>query len=85
MKHLTFTTLLASSADEKLMTLFLLFPRKQDLIFHANCLIGDNLHELLNPVFYEKIRKLFLCRLLKILPRVLSVKQLLPRNCKADV
>ena len=30
---------------------FLLFPRKQILLFHAN---GDNLHEMSNPVFWEK-------------------------------
>ena len=28
---------------------FLIFPRKQDLTFHANCL--DNLHEMSYPVF----------------------------------
>ena len=33
--------------------------------------IGDNLHEMSNPVFWEKIRKLFQY----VLPRVLSVKQ----------
>ena len=25
---------------------FLIFPRKQHLTFHANCLLGDNLHEM---------------------------------------
>ena len=32
----------------------LIFPRKQDLTFHANCLLRDNLHEMSNPVFWEK-------------------------------
>ena len=36
---------------------FLFFPKKQDLTFHANCLIGDNLHKVSNPVFLRKIRK----------------------------
>ena len=34
----TFTTPWANSADNKLMTFFLIFPRKQVLTFHANCL-----------------------------------------------
>ena len=37
--------------------IFLIFPRKQDLTFHANCEIvslGDNLHEMSYPVFWEK-------------------------------
>ena len=32
--------------------IFLMFPRKQDLTFHANCL--HNSHEISNPVFLEK-------------------------------
>ena len=33
-----------------------IFPRKQDLTFHANCLcwIGGNLHEMSNPILREK-------------------------------
>ena len=34
---LTFTTLLANSADDNLV-IFHYFPNKQDLTFHANCL-----------------------------------------------
>ena len=34
---LTFTTLRENSADEKLI-IFFLFPRPQDMTFHANCL-----------------------------------------------
>ena len=33
---LIFTTLLAYSANDKLVRFFLIFPRKQDLTFHAN-------------------------------------------------
>ena len=37
--------------------------------------IGDNSYEMSNPVFWKKIRKnISECCLLKILPRVLSVK-----------
>ena len=40
------------------------FPRKQDVTFHANCLNGDNLHEMSN-LFLGKIIKLspFCCLL----------------------
>ena len=35
-----------------------IFPRKQDSTFDANCLkcrkFADNLHKMLNPVFWEK-------------------------------
>ena len=48
---LTFTTLLANSAEDKLVVFFLTFPRKQNK---------------------KNISK---CRLLKILPRVLSANQ----------
>ena len=53
MTDLTFTTLWANLTDGKLMTFFLFFPRKQDLTCHANCLPGDNLHEMSNPVSWE--------------------------------
>ena len=36
--NLTFTTLLAYSADDKLVIFFLFFQRKQYLTFHASCL-----------------------------------------------
>ena len=45
------------------------FPQRTGLTFHANC-IGDNLHELSNPVFSVKKKKnkknTLKCRLLKI-------------------
>ena len=34
--YFTFTTLLANSAEDKLMIFLLFFPRKKDLTFHAN-------------------------------------------------
>ena len=30
------------------------FPQKTGFTFHANCLHEDNLHEMSNPVFWEK-------------------------------
>ena len=38
LRHFTFTTIWANSANGILMILFLIFPRKQDVTFHANCL-----------------------------------------------
>ena len=32
----------------------ILFSSKLDLTFHANCVIGDDLHEMSNPVLWEK-------------------------------
>ena len=48
------------------------FPRKHDMTFHANCL-GKN---------KKNISK---CRLLKILPRVLSVKYIMMNECLAHL
>ena len=53
---LTLNTLWANSADKKLMIYFLIFPRKQNMSFHANCL---NLHEMSKLLFWKKIRKIF--------------------------
>ena len=65
--------LLASSADEK----FMIFPYcSQKTGFDISCKlspiisIGDNLHEMLNLGFLEKLRKnISICRLLKIFSR----------------
>ena len=45
--YLAFTTLWANSAARKLMEVFLFFPEN----------IGDNLHEMSNPVSFEKKQK----------------------------
>ena len=37
--------------------------------------IGDNLHEMSKPVLWENKKNISVCRLLKILPRVLSLKR----------
>ena len=52
---LTFTTLLANSADDKLMILFLIFPTQQDLTFHANCLHWRQFAWNVKPVFWKNI------------------------------
>ena len=54
---LTFTTLWVNSKDDKLIIFFLIFPRKQDLTFMQIVSIGDNLHEMSKPVFWEKKKK----------------------------
>ena len=54
---LTFTTYWANSADMTIIEfgdIFLIFPRKQVLIFHAIISIGDNLHEMSKLFFWEK-------------------------------
>ena len=48
---LTFTTLLANSADHKLEMFFLFFPGNRTIHFMQ---IVSNLHEMSNPVFLEK-------------------------------
>ena len=39
--------------------IFLIFLRKQVLTFHANCLHGDNLHEMSKPVSCKNSEKYF--------------------------
>ena len=58
--------------------IFLIFPRKQALIFHANCLLRRQFACNIKAYFLGKIRKnISKCCLLRILPRMLSVKKLL--------
>ena len=71
---LTVTALWADSADDKLMIIFLVFPRKQDLTF-----------EMSNPVFWKKNKKNISKFHQKILPIVLlklTDFQRLQFNCK---
>ena len=51
---ITFTTLLAFSADDKMMLFFLFFPENRIWHFMQIVSLGDNLHEMSNPVFWEK-------------------------------
>ena len=54
--RLTFTTLWANSADDKLMIFFLFFTKKQNLTVHRK-LSGDNLLEMSNPVSGKNKKK----------------------------
>ena len=58
---LTFNTLWAYSADNKLMTFFLFFPENRFWHFMQIGSNGDNLHEMSKPFFMGKIREVFLC------------------------
>ena len=51
---LTFTTLWAFSADDKLMIFFLFFPENRIWHFMQIVSLGDNLHEMSYPVLGEK-------------------------------
>ena len=51
---LTFTTLWAFLADDKMMLFFLFFPENRIWHFMQIVSLGDNLHEMSNPVFWEK-------------------------------
>ena len=56
--------------------IFLIFPRKQDITFHANCLLRRQFAWNVISCFLGKNKKnVSKCHLLKILPRVLSVKE----------
>ena len=50
------------------------FVRKQALALHANCLLGDNLHEISEPVFWGKKKFVSNCRLLIFLASTLSIE-----------
>ena len=55
---LTITTLWANSADDKLVIFSLLIPESRIWNFMQSS-IGDNLHEVSDPVFREKHEKIF--------------------------
>ena len=57
-QHLNFTTLWATSADDKLI-FFLFFPENRIWHFMQIVSTGDNLHGMSNPVFWGKIKKIF--------------------------
>ena len=54
---LTFITLWANSADDKLMVFFLFY---QKIGFDISCK-GDNLHEMSNPIFWENKKNISKC------------------------
>ena len=53
LQALTFTTLWAFSADDRLI-FFLFFPENRIWHFMQIVSLGDNLHEMSYPVFWEK-------------------------------
>ena len=55
---LTFITLWADSADDKLISL-LVFPRKKGLDISCKLSYGNNLHEMSKPIFSGKEGKIF--------------------------
>ena len=63
---LTFTTLWVNSADGELIILFLFFPENGIWHFMQIVSIGDNLHEISKPVFWEK-KKETICMKYQIL------------------
>ena len=56
---LTFTTLWAFSADDKLMIYFLFFPENRIRHFMQIVSSGDNLHEMSYPVSEKNKKKIF--------------------------
>ena len=55
--HFNTTCKVKISADDILKYFFLFFSRKQNLTFHANFFLGDNLHEIYQIPFSEKKKK----------------------------
>ena len=76
LRVLTFTTLWANSADNKLMTNFLFLTEKKDLTFHTNYLCWRQL--VWNVKTWKSKKNISIYRLLQILPRVLSVNKMSP-------
>ena len=50
---------MANSADDKYMVFFLFFPENRSWYFMQIVSIGDNLHEMSNHVFWEKLEKYY--------------------------
>ena len=68
-------SLLANSADGKLVIFFLLFTENRIRHFMQIVVTGDNLHEMSNP-FFLKLRKYFNMSSAEILLRMLSINSL---------
>ena len=80
-KHLTFTTWSGQIQQITNWWFFLSFPRKQDWHFIQIVSSGDNLHDMSNPVFWEKLETIcmkchscFLGKLRKIVQCVICWK-----------
>ena len=55
--YVNLTTLWAYSADDKVMILIFFFPENRIWHFMQTVSIGDDLHKMSNPVFWEKEEK----------------------------
>ena len=76
MIQLTLSMLWANSADDKLIFFFLIFPRKQDLTVHANCLLRRQFTWNVKSYFLGNIRKnISKYLLLNFLPSMLSLEK----------
>ena len=64
-----------NSADDKTVIFSLFFTEEKVLTFHANCLLGNNLHEMSNPIFWENKKDNFKMSPAAILPSMISVKK----------
>ena len=79
-KSLTLSTLGKIFSRQHLEIFFLIFPRKQDLTFHANCLQGDNLHEMSDPVYAKNKKNIINLSSAENAQRVVKVKCLHPSS-----
>ena len=71
---LTLSTLGKIFSRQHFEIFFLIFPRKQDLTFHANCLQGDNLHEMSDPVYVKNKKNIINLSSAENAQRVVKVK-----------
>ena len=71
---LTFTTVCAYSADDKLVIFSpIFFPENRFSQIMQIVSLGDNLHEMSKSTFFSNKKYISYCRLLKMLPSILSV------------
>ena len=65
---------MGNSADNKLMIFLLLFPENRLWYFFQTVLLGDHLHEMSKPFFWEKWEKIFQNNVCCNFPNKLRVK-----------
>ena len=70
--YITLNCLWADSADDKYWWYFSYFSQKTGFNVMQIVSLGDNLHDMLNPVFYRKQKNISKCHPLKLLPSKLS-------------
>ena len=72
--NLTLSTLGKIFSRQHFEIFFSFFPRNQDLTFHANCLQGDNLHEMSDPVYVKNKKNIINLSSAENAQRVVKVK-----------